>query len=415
MVLSNRILGQQWLEYSGNKGKSAEVIEHMSRNYSRKLRIQSQISSPSLQDKLSQQKIILREKLDTLKTLDSKILELVDDENEDESIEHEVAEASEITDEITWAVVRIDSTLKSLQINSPIPSTPSTSSGNISSSPQSGLLLSGVTAASNVEIRAKLPKLEMKRFNGRPTEWQAFIDCFDSAVHSNPKLSNIDKMNYLKSLVESPVATSIKGLPLTSENYNSARKILEERYGNKQLIISSHMDNLLKLPVVSSVNDVKGIRQLYNKTEILIRGLQALGVEAQQYGSLLVPVLLSKVPQELRLIISREFDTGNWSLHELLKVFKTEVEARERCNSTAMTPSTTPERKHPHKPPPPTFNTLLTSEGQRITCTFCKQDHKSVDCVGERKDILKKQGRCFICLKSRTQLFSSYIKRLRPP
>ncbi|XP_015752426.1 PREDICTED: uncharacterized protein LOC107332218 [Acropora digitifera] len=137
---------------------------------------------------------------------------------------------------------------------------------------------------------------------------------------------------------------------------------------------------------------------------IACRGLQALGVEAQQYGSLLVPVLLSKVPQELRLIISREFDTGNWSLDELLKVFKTEVEARERCNSMAMTPSTTPERKHPHKPPPPTFNTLLTSKGQRITCTFSRQDHKSVDCVvvtnvGERKDILKKQGRCFICLK----------------
>ena len=35
---------------------------------------------PSLQDKLSQQKIILREKLDTLKTLDSEILELADNE-----------------------------------------------------------------------------------------------------------------------------------------------------------------------------------------------------------------------------------------------------------------------------------------------------------------------------------------------
>jgi len=96
-------------------------------------------------------------------------------------------------------VVCIHWTLKSLQINLSIPTTPSTSSGNISSSPQSGLLLSGATAALNVEIHAKLPKLEMRRFNGQPTEWQAFIDCFDSAVHSNPKLSNIDKMNYLKS------------------------------------------------------------------------------------------------------------------------------------------------------------------------------------------------------------------------
>ena len=99
----------------------------------------------------------------------------------------------------------------------------------------------------------------MKKFNSRPTEWQAFIDCFDSAVHSNPKLGNLDKMNYLKSLVEGPAAAAIKGLSLTWENYSSARKILEDRYGNKQLIISSHMDNVLKLPVVSSVNDVKGI------------------------------------------------------------------------------------------------------------------------------------------------------------
>jgi len=109
---------------------------------------------PSLQDKLSQQKIILREKLDTLKSLDSKILELVGDENEHESIEHEVAEANEITDEITWAAVRIDSTLKSLQINSPIISTPITSTGNVRLSPQSALRLRGETAASNVEIRA---------------------------------------------------------------------------------------------------------------------------------------------------------------------------------------------------------------------------------------------------------------------
>ena len=152
----------------------------MSRNSSRKFRVQSLISSCRHRIN-SQQKIKLRGKLDTLKTLDSRILELVDDENEDESIEHEVAEARKITDEIMWAVVRIDSTLKSPQINSPIPLTPSTSAGNISSSSQSGLLISGATAASNVEISAKLTKLEMKRFNGRPTEWQAFIDCFDSA------------------------------------------------------------------------------------------------------------------------------------------------------------------------------------------------------------------------------------------
>ena len=45
MGLSSLILGQQWLEYSRNKGKSVEVVELMSRNYSHELRIQSLISS----------------------------------------------------------------------------------------------------------------------------------------------------------------------------------------------------------------------------------------------------------------------------------------------------------------------------------------------------------------------------------
>jgi len=153
---------------------------------------------PSLQDKLLQQKIIPREKLDTLKNLDSKILELVDDENEDESIEHEVAEASKITDEITLAVhvVRIDLTLKSLQI---ILLSPQPKCFNWKCKLKSPIwtTLHGATAAFNIEIRAKLLKLEIKRFHCRPTEWQAFMDCFDSAVHSNLKLSNVDKMNYL--------------------------------------------------------------------------------------------------------------------------------------------------------------------------------------------------------------------------
>jgi len=79
----------------------------------------------------------------------------------------------------------------------------------------------------NVEIRAKLPKLEMKRFNGRPTEWKAFIDCFDSAVLSNTKLSNIDKMNYLKSLVEGPCSRSV--------NQRAAHDIEKPQLGMKDL------------------------------------------------------------------------------------------------------------------------------------------------------------------------------------
>lgn len=47
-----------------------------------------------------------------------------------------------------------------------------------------------------------------------------------------------------------------------------------------------------------------GLRQLYDLVEVHVRGLKALGVPSESYGSLLSFVLMSKVPQEVSLIIS---------------------------------------------------------------------------------------------------------------
>lgn len=105
------------------------------------LKIQSPISSRRYRINSRNRRLYLGKSSTPWRNLDSKILDLVDDEDEEESIEHEVAEAREITDEITRAVVLIDSTPKSLQINSPITSALSTSTGNVSLSPQSATTL----------------------------------------------------------------------------------------------------------------------------------------------------------------------------------------------------------------------------------------------------------------------------------
>ena len=61
-------------------------------------------------------------------------------------------------------------------------------------------------------------------------------------------MPSIDKFNYLKALLEGPAST-ILGLTLTEANYSAAFKLLKERFGKKQQIISAHMEELLKLPV----------------------------------------------------------------------------------------------------------------------------------------------------------------------
>ena len=91
------------------------------------------------------------------------------------------------------------------------------------------------------------------------------------------------------------------------------------------------MDALLKLPSVNSVHETKKLRELFDDIEINIRGLNALGVESQSFGNLLVPIVMEKIPSELRLVVSRKFGSEeSWNLDALLNALKTELEARER-------------------------------------------------------------------------------------
>ena len=43
---------------------------------------------------------------------------------------------------------------------------------------------------------------------------------------------------------------------------------------------------------------------VFDKIMIHIRGLEALGVTSEQYGSLLIPVIMTKFPSEIRLRIA---------------------------------------------------------------------------------------------------------------
>ena len=73
----------------------------------------------------------------------------------------------------------------------------------------------------------------------------------------------IDKFNCLKSILDENAAIAIQGLPLTEGNYEAAVKILQERFGKKQQIISAHMEELLKLQTCPN-DKASQIRYVYN-------------------------------------------------------------------------------------------------------------------------------------------------------
>ena len=252
--------------------------------------------------------------------------------------------------------------------------------------------------------KTRLPKLVLPKFNGEITKFTSFWDSFDSAVNKNVELSPVDKFNYLHALLEGPAARAIQGLTLSESNYKAAVDILHERFGKTQQIISAHMDDLLRLPNV--IGDKPGqLRVVYVKIKVNVRGLESLGVGADQYGSFLIPVIMSKLPVDVRLHIARVSTKDVWEIKELLEVIRREVDAREMSETmkvhdkkgTDMIHGHTSKKSHPQY----TASSLVVKSG--IHCAFCKGDHYSSACeevkdVQKRKDILRRENRCFLCL-----------------
>ena len=315
----------------------------------------------------------LQEKLDVLKLLDSEFIDLVDADHVADEIEEFKEDVYAV---LVQAADRHDTTAPH--------STSTSGMGPVSSS------------------KVKLPKFTIQPFRGDLTAWSTFWDSYQAAIHDNTSLSNIDKFNYLRSLLQGSALDAISGLTLTTTNYQEAVDILNKRFGNKQQIVSKHMDALLNIDPVMSNHNLKALRQLYDTIESHVRGLKSLGVSADSYGSLLSSVLLNKLPQEIQLIVSRKAGSDDWQLDKLMKLLEEEVQARERAAASQLT-STSPRK--PSKGPSTTSALMTTgNHSTEPTCCYCHQSHLShlcrvVESVEARKRVLREAGRCFICLR----------------
>ena len=206
---------------------------------------------------------------------------------------------------------------------------------------------SGISNTYSLGTQVKLPKVDLRKFDGGISKWPSFWDAFESSVHSNTKLAPVDKLNYLNSLLVNSASEAISGLSLTAANYDEAVTILKRRFGNKQLIINRHMKTLLNISSVKSGLNIQALRQLHNLIESQVRSLKSLGVSSSSYGSLLSSVVMSKLPQDLRLIITQEVK-DEWDLDHILDVFRSELEAREQANGNNVSPIDQSSTKPPY-------------------------------------------------------------------
>lgn len=312
------------------------------------------------------------------------------------------------------------------------------------------------------EHKIRLPKLTIDKFSGDSSSWLSFWSQYENAIHNNKDLTAIDKFNYLHSLVSGTASNAISGFSLTRDNYTEAVELLKARFGRKDLVINAHISKLLNLEPVKNSNNTFALRRLYDSIEIQIRNLNSLEVTSGTYGTLLTPILLRLIPNELNLEFNRmRKSKENFDVKELIDFLRQEVECRETANQiqnkmqiqNSAQHFKEKERSHVNYPTESKVNSywrrdnesspkqkFLTEEYKKANknvftatdlltvekkernnlCIFCSESsHESSKCkfvyslpLQKRKEILMEKGYCFRCIRRANHLSKTCRARI---
>ena len=328
--------------------------------------------------------------LEQLDVVQSELQFLIEDETE---MLADLDDAADFRDNVRknriLAVEKLNTLLAAAQ---PLPTTPpASSSGDIS------------TALAEV----KLPKLELKKFRGDILEYEAWWDVF-LLIHESTTIPTISKFVYLKSCLEGEAAQAIAGLKVSEANYETAIEIITNRFGGKDKRVFTHMTQLIGLSCSKpTVDCLRGLRdQLLSHT----RSLENLEITKEQYGVFLTPLVISKLPQEIRMEWSRDAEGKERDIDYLLTFLESEIKRRDRSLTVGDTQQPQVQgvsshvKSHQNKP---SGHSLLSGAGGEKTCGLCnKKGHKSSQCYkitktprADRMDVAKTAGVCFLCLQ----------------
>ena len=147
---------------------------------------------------------------------------------------------------------------------------------------------------------------------------------------------------------------------------------------------------------IASMKNVSGLGAMCDLVEGNVHNLSSLGVPSDTHGKLLFHFLIEKIPHSLLSVISREFDDEVWDLQNMLKYFKKELFAKERCASLVHENRiivTSPMKK------------AFLSGQQKLCCVYYQREHFPAKCdkvtnVNAPKEILKNSLCCYFCLKT---------------
>ncbi|CAG7824704.1 unnamed protein product, partial [Allacma fusca] len=267
------------------------------------------------------------------------------------------------------------------------------------------------------QVKVNLPKLELPKFSGKLDDWITFSDLYTHTVHANADLSGAQKLQYLKSALQGEAARLLDAITIADGNYETAWKIVTDRYHHTREILHTHVNKFLQQPQVNS-ESASSLLNMIDITNQSLNSLRVLNCKPEDWNVILITVLLNKLDNETRRVYERSLDNDEMPMFDDLMKFL-EKQARALNAGTSIrskfhggNPNKNDGKNHARPPAPG------NGKGK---CSFCKEDHFAFQCkllldkpVPERYKFAQSAGVCLNCLRKghiASQCDSSNCKR----
>ncbi|XP_055633508.1 uncharacterized protein LOC129773872 [Toxorhynchites rutilus septentrionalis] len=140
----------------------------------------------------------------------------------------------------------------------------------------------------------RFPEINLPRFSGKQADWYVIRDAFDSAIGNRAEISNVDKFQYLKGLVQGEATRIIDSISVSEDGYRDAWRALKLRYENKRQLIRCHIKSLFAVPGMKK-QSADELLNLVDKFEQQISVLKRLGEDTDSWDSLLIYQLSTRL------------------------------------------------------------------------------------------------------------------------
>ena len=241
-------------------------------------------------------------------------------------------------------------------------------------------------------IQAKLPDLHITKFQGTYLDWTRFWGLFETQI-DQASMKDEAKFSYLKELVVPKVSQLIDKLPVNSNGYKQAKKILIDRYGDDSEVVHAHVQEILSLPTIHGVSKVK-IHNFYELLLSHVQALETLGRLCDVAGN--VRVTLDKLEGIRADLIRSDANWKAWKFPDLVEALKQWAERNPLQQGEKDAGQNVKDARRE--------KAFWTGSQEKLRqCVYCeKDDHRSVECpevhtVDQRKKILSTKRLCFNC------------------